>query len=107
MALLSGYMQYIIQYVRAMQNSVGSNIETLYSICGDQAEALEFRAREENMAIGVPLSMLDLKDELQIACINRGGRIIIPSGKDSIELGDTVIVVTKHKGLFDLKDILR
>ncbi len=99
--------QYIIQYVRAMQNSVGSNIETLYSICGDQAEALEFRAREENMAIGVPLSMLDLKDELQIACINRGGRIIIPSGKDSIELGDTVIVVTKHKGLFDLKDILR
>ncbi|MCH5304748.1 MAG: NAD-binding protein, partial [Ruminococcus sp.] len=99
--------KYIIRYVRAMQNSFGSNIETLYSICNDQAEALEFKAREENMAIGVPLSMLELKSDLQIACINRNGKIIIPSGKDSIELGDTVIVVTKHKGLFDLKDILK
>ena len=99
--------QYIIRYVRAMQNSFGSNIETLYSICNGQAEALEFKAREDNMAIGVPLSMLNLKSDLQIACINRNGRIIIPSGKDTIELGDTVIVVTKHKGLFDLKDILK
>ncbi len=99
--------QYIIRYVRAMQNSFGSNIETLYSICNGQAEALEFKAREDNLAIGVPLSMLNLKSDLQIACINRNGKIIIPSGKDSIELGDTVIVVTKHKGLFDLKDILK
>ncbi|MCH5298582.1 MAG: Trk system potassium transporter TrkA [Ruminococcus sp.] len=99
--------QYIIQYVRAMQNSVGSNIETLHAICNDQAEALEFRAKEESMAIGVPLSMLSLKNELQIACITRNGKIIIPSGKDTIELDDTVIVVTKHRGLFDLKDILK
>ncbi len=99
--------QYIIQYVRAMQNSVGSNIETLYSICNDQAEALEFRAKEESMAIGVPLAMLGLKDDLQVVCINRDGNIIIPSGKDTIELGDTVIIITKHKGLSDLKDILR
>lgn len=99
--------QYIIQYVRAMQNSVGSNIETLHSICNDQAEALEFKAKEDNMAIGVPLAMLGLKSDLQIACINRGGKVIIPTGKDTIELGDTVIVVTKHKGLFDLKDILK
>ena len=99
--------QYIIRYVRAMQNSFGSNIETLYSICNGQAEALEFKAREDNMAIGVPLSMLELKSDLQVACINRNGKIIIPSGKDTIELGDTVIVVTKHKCLFDLKDILK
>ena len=99
--------QYIIQYVRAMQNSVGSNIETLYSICNDQAEALEFKAREESMVIGVPLAMLSLKPELQVVCILRNGRIIIPSGKDSIELGDSVIIVTKHTGLFDLKDIIK
>ena len=99
--------QYIIQYVRAMQNSVGSNIETLHSICNDQAEALEFKASHDSMATGVPLAMLGLKSELQIVCITRNGKIIIPTGKDSIELGDTVIVVTKHKGLFDLKDILK
>ena len=99
--------QCIIQYVRAMQNSVGSNIETLYSICNDQAEALEFKAREESMVIGVPLAMLSLKSELQVVCIMRNGKIIIPTGKDSIELGDSVIIVTKHTGLFDLKDILK
>ena len=35
----------ILQYVRAMQNSMGSNIETLYKIVADKAEALEFRVR--------------------------------------------------------------
>ena len=29
---------YILQYVRAMQNSIGSNIETLYHILDNQAE---------------------------------------------------------------------
>ncbi|MFR3752043.1 MAG: NAD-binding protein [Enterocloster sp.] len=29
----------ILQYVRAMQNSMGSNIETLYKIVADKAEA--------------------------------------------------------------------
>ena len=37
----------ILQYVRAMQNSMGSsNIETLYKIAADKAEALEFRVKE-------------------------------------------------------------
>ena len=27
--------------------------------------------------------------------------------KDCIELNDSVVIVTKHKGLFDLKDILK
>ena len=98
--------EYIVKYVRAMQNSVGSNIETSYSLFDNQAEALEFRVREESMVIGVPLSMLELKPDLQIACINRRGKIIIPNGTDTIQLNDTVIVVTKQKGLSDLKDIL-
>lgn len=96
----------IVKYVKGMQNSVGSNIETSYSLFGEQAEALEFRVREECMVVGVPLSMLELKPDLQIACINRHGKIIIPNGTDTIELNDTVIVITKQKGLSDLKDIL-
>lgn len=53
------------------------------------------------------LEKLSFKDNLLIACINRGGQIITPRGKDTIEPGDTVIVVTTHSGLKDLKDILR
>ena len=38
---------YILQYVRAMQNSIGSNVETLYQILDNKAEALEFSVHED------------------------------------------------------------
>lgn len=97
----------IIRYVRAMQNSVGSNVETLSKIAGNKAEALEFRVEKNAPVVGIPLEKLSLKDSLLIACINRNGNIITPRGKDTIEPGDTVIVVTTHSGLNDLKDILK
>jgi trk system potassium uptake protein TrkA len=97
----------IVQYVRAMQNSMGSNVETLYKIVADKAEALEFRVNRDAPLLGIPLEKLKLKDNLLVACINRGGKIITPRGKDTIEAGDTVIIVTTHTGLNDLKDILR
>lgn len=98
----------ILQYVRAMQNSMGSsNVETLYKIAADKAEALEFRVKEGSPILGIPLEKLKLIDNLLVACINRGGTIITPRGKDTVEAGDTVIVVTTHTGLNDLTDILR
>lgn len=98
---------YILQYVRAMQNSIGSNVETLYQILDNQAEALEFSIREDGPVVGVPLMDLALKKNLLVACINHNGRIIIPRGHDQIQVGDTVIIVTTEKGLQDINDILR
>ncbi len=97
----------ILQYVRAIQNSLGSNVETLYRIADDQAEALEFRVGNDAPMLGIPLEKLELKENLLVACINRKGRIITPRGKDTLEAGDTVIIVTINKGLQDLKDILK
>ncbi len=99
--------EYIVQYVRAMQNSIGSNIETLYQLIENKVEALEFRVHERSELIGIPLKELQLKDNLLLACINRRGRIITPGGQDTIEVGDTVIVVTTNRGFHDLKDILK
>lgn len=96
----------IIRYVRAMQNSMGSNVETLYKIVANKVEALEFRVGKDAPMVGIPLEELSLKNSLLIACINRGGKIITPRGKDFLQAGDTVIVVTTHSGLNDLKDIL-
>ena len=98
---------YILRYVRAMGNSLGSNVETLYHILDGQAEALEFAVKETPQVTGVPLAQLELKDNLLIACINRNRQIMIPRGQDTIQPGDTVIVVTTAKGLKDLKDILK
>ena len=96
---------YILQYVRAMGNSLSSNVETLYHILDGRAEALEFAVRETSPVTGIPLSELRLKKNLLIACINRNGEVHIPRGQDVIQPGDTVIVVTTVKGLTDLRDI--
>ncbi len=99
--------EYIVRYVRGMQNAVGNNVETMFKVNGDQAEVLEFIVREKSAVTGVPLSKLNLKGDLQIACIGRNGSVITPGGNDTIEKGDRVIVITKHNGLSDLRDILR
>lgn len=97
---------YILQYVRAMQNSIGSNVETLYHILDNQAEALEFAIHENSTVVGIPLSELNLKKNLLVGCLNRNGSIRIPRGHDTIQVGDTVIIVTTNKGLRDIRDIL-
>lgn len=96
----------ICRYVRALENSVGSNVEALSDIAGGKAEALEFRVTEDSQICHIPLQQLRLKPNLLIGCINRDGRIIAPRGSDTIEPGDTVVVVTTNTGLNDLADIL-
>lgn len=97
----------IIKYVRAMQNSIGSNIETLYRLNNDRVEALEFIVRENSPVAGIPLQELKLKPGLLICCVNHKGNITIPGGQSRISVGDTVIIVTTVTGLRDISDILK
>ena len=96
----------ITAYVRAKQNTIGSNVETLYHLFDSQAEALEFHVEKDAPVVGVPLMKLKKKDNLLIACIGRKGKIIFPRGQDAIQAGDTVIIVTTHTGFRDISDIL-
>ncbi|MBR1815084.1 MAG: Trk system potassium transporter TrkA [Lachnospiraceae bacterium] len=97
----------IIGHVRATQNGIGSNIEVLYHIFDNKAEAIEFNTEKNSPVVGKPIMELKLKDNLLIACINRNGKIIIPKGDDYIQEDDKVVIVTTHTGFRDLKDILR
>ena len=94
----------ILQYVRGRQASRSSSIETLLKILDNKAEALEFAVTGKSVVTGIPLMQLRLRKNLLIAAINRSGRIIIPSGQDTIEPGDTVVVVTTER-LSQLTDI--
>lgn len=96
----------IIAYVRAKKASMDSNIETLYHMFDSRAEVIEFRVHETSNVTGTPLMNLNLKKNLLVACIIRNGRIIIPTGTDSILVNDTVVIVTTHTGFGDLQDIL-
>jgi trk system potassium uptake protein TrkA len=98
----------IVAYVRAKHNSIGSNVETLNYICENRVEAVEFRVNEASAATGTMLKELKprMKKDILIASINRGGRVLIPSGQDTIEPGDSVMIVTTHSGFSDIRDIL-
>lgn len=97
----------IVRYVRAMENASGNNVETLYRIMDGRVEAMEFVVRPGCELAGIPLSKLHLKKDLLLCSINRNGKIITPTGQDAFNEGDIVVVVTTHKGIRDLGDIVR
>ncbi len=97
----------IVRYVRAMKNSRGGNVETLYDVIKGKVEAAEFHIKEKSSIVGVPLSALKLKNNLLIASIMRGRSVIIPRGNDTIEIDDRVIVVSESITLSKITDILK
>ena len=98
--------EYILQYVRAMRNSVGSNVETLYKLMDGRVEALEFIINPLSKMTGIKFQDMRLKKNLLIAGIGRKGKFIIPGGQDEFQPGDSVIVVTTNSGFQDIHDIL-
>ena len=97
----------IVGYVRSMEGTIGSNMENLYNIIMDKIEAAEFVIKEESDITGIPLAELKLKENVLIASILRGKKVIIPRGSDTINVGDSVIIVSKQLGLRDITDVLR
>lgn len=96
----------LTRYARALQNSLGSNVETLYKIMDGKAEALEFNVQADFSHLDVPLKDMELKSNILIAGIIRGRKTIIPAGDDVIHTGDRVIVISTEHRLQDLSDII-
>ena len=98
----------IVRYARALENSRGSNVETLYNIMDDKAEVLEFNVKGDFKQANIPLRDLELKKNILIAGIIRDRKPIIPSGDDCIMKNDKVIVVVaSDQRLNDLSDIVK
>ena len=97
---------HVLRYVRALESSLGSNVEALSSIMDGRAEALEFKVTDAFPGLGVPLRILKPRRGYLIACIIRGRQTIFPRGEDSIQAGDRVIVVTTQVGLNNLSEIM-
>ena len=96
----------ILSYLRALSNSGGSHVCTMYKISDNMVEAIEFTAAENFGAFGVPLKKLKLKNGILIGCIIRDNKVIFPHGDNTIELRDSVVVITTNQALSDLRDIL-
>ncbi len=96
----------LTRYARALENSLGSSVETLYRIMDDKAEVLEFNVGEDFEYVNTPLKSMALKDNILVAGIVRGKNAIVPSGDDVILSGDKVIVLAAGMRLGDLADIM-
>ncbi|MBQ6439048.1 MAG: Trk system potassium transporter TrkA [Mogibacterium sp.] len=98
----------VISYVRAAESAGSSNVETVYRISEQSAEALEFIVKEKHDDLtGIPLKDLSFREGILICAILRNHTVIIPRGNDTIEQGDHVIITTTLKQLTDLSMILK
>ena len=97
----------IIRYVRAMKNTMGSNVETLYNIIKGKVEAAEFIIKEDSPIVNIPLMEMKFKEGVLVAAIMRERKVIIPHGQDTIQVGDAVVIVSNHLALHDITDILK
>ncbi len=97
----------ILGYVRALENSGESSVQTLYKLVGDRVEALEFIISDDFKKTGIPLKNLSLQDDTLIGAIIRKGEVIFPGGNDTIEIGDNVIVVSKKKNVRKISEIFK
>lgn len=97
----------LVRYARALHNSMGSTIETLYTLMDDRAEAVEFLVQDEPTLVNIPLKQLTLKPNILIAGIIRNRKPIIPAGDDRILAGDKVVLLVAGQHLQEIKDILK
>lgn len=96
----------VLAYVRSLDNTE-SNIESIYHIVDERVEAAEFRIREDMPSLlGIPLKQLKFKKDILICSVVRGRQVIIPDGDTTIELNDSVVVVSKEHRFSDIRDIL-
>ena len=86
----------IIGYSRAMEASEGTEVRALYRIVEGKAEAIEFRITQKSAITSVPLRDLKFKPNMLIAVILKGNKITIPDGNSTLEVGDTMILLTKQ-----------
>ena len=97
----------IVGYIRAIGNSDESSVQTLYKLVDGKIEALEFFITAEFEKTGTPIKDLKIHKDALIACIIRNARVIFPRGDDTIQTGDSVIIVSKSKQFRNINEIFR
>lgn len=96
----------VLRYARALQNSLDSEVETLYKLMDSEVEALEFIVRPDCSIINIPLKDMRIRKGVLIGGIIRGRKAIIPSGFDVILPDDRVVIIAEGKRLNSLSDII-
>ncbi|MCD8085512.1 MAG: Trk system potassium transporter TrkA [Clostridiales bacterium] len=99
--------EYILRYARAISSDKSdSNMEAMHFLADGKIEALSFTVYRDSPLVGVQFKSLRLRKGVLFGAIIRGTSVIIPSGADAIRAGDLVVVLTEHKGMRKIRDVL-
>ena len=96
----------IVGIIRAQKNTLGTNIRNLHRIANNKIEISEFHITKESNITNIPLTEIDLINNTLITYIIRKGNIIVPTGNDMIQIGDYVIICSKHK-INEIEEIVK
>ncbi|MCM1258317.1 MAG: Trk system potassium transporter TrkA [Roseburia sp.] len=94
----------IVRYVRAVKKQAGAAL-AVHTIADGQAEAVEFVVDDSTMHCNEPLKNLRIKPNVRIAGIMRSLVPELPNGDSYFQKGDTVIIITSGRVIYQINDI--
>ena len=100
----------VLRYLRGLANrgekGSKSAIKYLHRLADNRVEALEFDVADDFEATGTPLKDIKWKKNILVAAVIRENTVIYAHGSTTLEVGDSVIILTTNKQLCDLQDAL-
>ena len=97
---------HVVQFVRGMQNSKKSSCEAIYKLDDDVFEMQEFFIKKDFKCKNKKIKDMNIKENILIVAIQRGKNIIMPSGEETINLNDTIVLIDGNDSLKNINDIL-
>ena len=91
----------ILRYIQ------GSNKIISSVLIQGQAEIMEIIVNSKMKMLGVPIGQLDLPDDVLIAAIHRGNKVIKPDDDTEIVLNDRVILLNLLTGIGDIEKLMK
>ena len=92
--------------IHGRANAQYSDLQAMHHLANGQIETLQFLIKEANKMTGKPLSQLKLKKDILIAAIIRNGKTIFPTGEDTLQVGDKLVVITLLSNITKIYDLL-
>ncbi|MFC3928767.1 Trk system potassium transporter TrkA [Streptococcus caprae] len=96
----------IMHFIRGRENAQELSLEAMHHVANGQIETLQFDILDTSKMIGQQLSTIKLKKNIIIAAIIRKGKTLVPSGYDTFQLGDKIIVISLQPNIRHINDLL-
>jgi trk system potassium uptake protein len=92
---------------RVLKLTSQAHSQSLAMLEDGQIEVLEFKLKDEHPLLETPITDIKFPERSLVGTILRNDKVIIPSGKDTFLLGDTVIVIVNEKSIDAIRKLFQ